>query len=719
MRKITLLGLFMSLFFVCNTQAQNKKKLELSDSNKEYLRVNPERGVCTSYEYNNELRKQGKLSTNEAFEKAIAKQIAKDKLDAANGKATDVLHIPVVVHVVHNGEAIGTGPNIRDEQILAQIEVMNEDFRKMAGTNGASTNAAGADSFIEFCLAKTDPNGNVTTGITRHNGGQASWAGSALDAFKPGTQWDPTKYLNIWTATLGAQDLGYAQCPQINNNQITNPYAGAASNTDGVVMGATTFGSSQKFAGGNYNSPYDLGRTTTHEVGHWLGLKHINGDGVDQNSDTCQFDDECADTPNQKLQSSGCPNNQSSCGSIDQVENYMDYSNDSCMNTFTNDQVARMRAVLNGNVTNRSSLVTKNAAPALCSLPAPSFIITATNSPVSIGAGTSGAVFNLNFATINGYNTNTAFTVTNGLPTGATATFNPTSMNADGAFTLTIGNLAGVTAGSYTITVSAAGTTTKTVDVVLTIGAACATTNSTTNNVAIPEAPADGTEGAPGVSIINIPVGNNVIITDVNITLNITYVYVNDLRVELTSPTGTKIDLIKQLPETAGVGNSDNFTSTILDDAGATAITVGPAPFTGTFSPQNPLSVLNSQESKGNWTLSVYDQWTGGTGTLNSWSIEICGTPALGIEDSKTTKSFSLHPNPSNGKFNISFTTSNSGSAVLTAYDIRGRKVTEQHFENNSNVFNQTVNFNTLAKGVYILKIQTGNNELFKRLVIK
>ncbi|PHS06342.1 MAG: hypothetical protein COA88_10645, partial [Kordia sp.] len=159
-----------------------------------------------------------------------------------------------------------------------------------------------------------------------------------------------------------------------------------------------------------------------------------------------------------------------------------------------------------------------------------------------------------------------------------------------------------------------------------------------------------------------------------------------------------------------------------FDDAGTTAITATTnvnAPFTATYSPENPLSVVNGQNSIGNWKLNVYDNWTDSTGTINSWSLEICGTQVLEIEDTKIADSFALWPNPNNGEFHISFNTTNSDTVTLTAFDIRGRKVTEQRFENNSNVFNQTVNFNMLAKGVYILKIKTGNNEFFKRLVIK
>jgi hypothetical protein len=273
--------------------------------------------------------------------------------------ASEVLQIPVIVHVVHNGETAGNGSNISAAQIQSQIDVLNEDFRKKLGSRGYNTHPDGADTKIEFVMAKVDPNGNLLAeeGIHRYDGGVATWNYRAdiENTLKPATIWDPTRYLNMWTVAFGTVPttlggtgglLGYAQFPETGGGAgITMgtggcaPATGAAS-TDGVVMLYNVFGSLDADDGSfTISSTYDLGRTTTHEVGHWLGLRHIWGDG------DCSTDDYCGDTPQSDAANTSC-NEHFSCGSRDMVENYMDYTNDECMNIFTNDQTLRMRTVL-------------------------------------------------------------------------------------------------------------------------------------------------------------------------------------------------------------------------------------------------------------------------------------------------------------------------------------------------------------------------------------
>ena len=299
---------------------------------------------CATVEMEAE-RMRRQLNTNyvDDFERWIAPKVAKYKQKAARTGAKSVVYtIPVVVHVIHNGDPIGTDENISDAQILSQIQVMNEDFRKIAGTPG---DGSGVDVEIEFCMAQYDPSGNPTNGIDRIDLGQASWNTNASieGTLKPSTQWDPTLYLNMWTCRFGgsmAGILGYAQFPDASGLGGLNATGGAA-NTDGVIMAFDAFGSSAIAPGGSYNAPYDLGRTTTHEVGHWLGLRHIWGD------DVCGVDDFCADTPESDDANYNCATGHVSCGTVDMVENYMDYSNDACMNVFTADQKARMIVVMN------------------------------------------------------------------------------------------------------------------------------------------------------------------------------------------------------------------------------------------------------------------------------------------------------------------------------------------------------------------------------------
>ncbi|MEP2026820.1 MAG: zinc metalloprotease [Reichenbachiella sp.] len=263
----------------------------------------------------------------------------------------ETIKIPVIVHIIHNGEEIGEGPNITFEQVKSQIEVLNEDYRKKEYTNGFNINSVGADMEIMFFLAEYSPSGNklAEAGIDRVNGGRQEWPKGILrnpieTTLKPATFWDPTKYLNIWTVNFGGftgRDLlGYAQFPSNSGLAGLNSDGGLAE-TDGVVIGYKYFGSSQKGDFDYIFSPFNLGRTCTHEIGHWLGLRHIWGDGE------CDVDDYCYDTPNASEPSYGCLQNKYSCRSYDMIENYMDYSDDACMNTFTIDQKSRITTVLN------------------------------------------------------------------------------------------------------------------------------------------------------------------------------------------------------------------------------------------------------------------------------------------------------------------------------------------------------------------------------------
>ncbi|MCP4440958.1 MAG: T9SS type A sorting domain-containing protein [Aureispira sp.] len=234
-----------------------------------------------------------------------------------------VITIPVVVHVMYNN----SNENISDAQIQSQIDVLNEDYRKEAGTPGYNSHPDGADIGIEFVLANRDPNGNVTTGITRKQVSRASWGTN--DDMKKTSQggvaaWPSSSYLNMWICNIGQSILGYAQFP------------GGAASTDGVVMSPQYFGSSDKGSGFYLANGFDKGRTTTHEVGHWLNLRHIWGDGG------CGVDDFVGDTPESDAANYGCPSGHKSCSTTDMVENYMDYTDDACMNIFTQGQKDRM-----------------------------------------------------------------------------------------------------------------------------------------------------------------------------------------------------------------------------------------------------------------------------------------------------------------------------------------------------------------------------------------
>lgn len=281
---------------------------------------------CASME-NLEYRKQNdpnlesKMAQIEAFTR---NKIEQDQA-SQNKIVGNIITIPVVVHVIYSNAQ----ENISEAQILSQIQVLNDDFRRL-NTDADNTWSQAADTQIEFCMATVDPNGNATNGITRKSSTKSSWGTN--DAMKKSSQggvnpWNTAEYLNMWVCNIGGGILGYAQFP------------GGSAATDGVVMGPNYFGSKNLGSGFYLSAPFDEGRTTTHEVGHFLNLRHIWGDSNCGN-------DFVSDTPTHQTSNGGCPVGKTSCGSVDMVQNYMDYTNDSCMNLFTQGQKSRMRAVL-------------------------------------------------------------------------------------------------------------------------------------------------------------------------------------------------------------------------------------------------------------------------------------------------------------------------------------------------------------------------------------
>jgi len=256
--------------------------------------------------------------------------------------------IPIVFHIVHDGDGVGSSENLSDAQVLAQLQQLNDDFRALntdVGNVPAEFSGLVADMDIEFCLATVDPNGNATSGINRINGGRSSWTRTQIESsLKPQTIWDRDSYLNFWSVRFGGTDsnlLGYAQFP------------GGPANTDGIVCLYTTLGSLDS-PNPNGGSVFTRGRTATHEVGHWINLRHIWGD----DGTSCTGSDFVSDTPNQGGPSSGAPQHpQSSCGSNDMFMNYMDYVYDYSMYMFSNGQKARAQAAIQGT---RSSLLNSN-----------------------------------------------------------------------------------------------------------------------------------------------------------------------------------------------------------------------------------------------------------------------------------------------------------------------------------------------------------------------
>lgn len=359
---------------------------------------NPNKGIirCATVEYEQYLQeKNPKRRTNTQFENWLSPLVYKEKaIRTSSRTAATVITIPVVVHVIHNGQGIGTAPNITDAQVESQITVLNQDFRKMLGTPGFNSNPVGADVQIEFVLAKQDPNGNSTNGIDRVTYPKNSFSETEIETIlKPATIWNPELYMNMWSLKFTRDDLlGYAQFPDGSSLDGLNASGGGA-NTDGVVSSYDVFGSSD--FGNNFflAAPYNKGRTMTHEVGHYLGLLHIWGDGGSRDSNTkdCTASDYCADTPQAGWENYDCNEIYDSCPvekGNDMPENYMDYTNDECMNIFTQNQKDRITVIMN-NAARRASLKTSTKAILVPTVPNDASVkILTFNSNLPIGCTT-------------------------------------------------------------------------------------------------------------------------------------------------------------------------------------------------------------------------------------------------------------------------------------------------------------------------------------------
>jgi PKD repeat protein len=303
---------------------------------------------CGTNEFMNDMLRNNPelLKARDQFYDDVSREItATDK----QYKKGTVRVIPVVFHIIH---AYGD-ENISKDQVLDQVRILNEDFRRL---NKDTVNtrsifkARAADTEIEFKLARKDPNGNCTDGITRT---YSTLTDGGDEDVKNLIKWDYRKYLNIWvikrigrSPDSGGTILGYAYLPYTTNAAV-----------DGIVMISSRIGSI------GTSSPGNAGRTLTHEVGHWLGLIHPFDNGCGSNCSSTG--DRICDTPPVFDPSYGCPTTNNTCNNdapneLDMVENFMDYANGSCQNAFTKGQSNVMNSVCNNNAYRGLNVSTAN-----------------------------------------------------------------------------------------------------------------------------------------------------------------------------------------------------------------------------------------------------------------------------------------------------------------------------------------------------------------------
>lgn len=293
------------------------------------------------------------------WEEWMKNQVAKIKNEQQAGKPQIVNHtIPVIVHIIHFNEAVGVFPNIDSNQVKSQIAALNEDFAGQGLNVGQVPSYFSnlvANTGIQFCLATRDQQDAplLERGCDRISASANSWLSLTTPTLDlpnyfntviiPATIWDPTKYLNIWISDRPANYNvnGWSTLPPAPGiNGVFGGNIGTVTN-DGIWIWTKAFGTT-----GTLQAPFDKGRTATHEIGHWLGLRHTWGDG------NC-LSDYADDTPWSKQPHYGCvPSTPPDLCGVGQAPygemtmNFMDRSDDACMYMFTPDQALRMNIVL-------------------------------------------------------------------------------------------------------------------------------------------------------------------------------------------------------------------------------------------------------------------------------------------------------------------------------------------------------------------------------------
>lgn len=567
--------------------------------------------------------------------------------------------IPTVVHVLYRT----TSENISDAQIQSQIDVLNNDFSAAnSDLNLVPTlfQPVVGNIEVQFCLAQRTPTGATTNGITRKSTTRTTWGTN--DDVKRSTQggtdaWDRNQYLNIWVCNIGGGILGYAQFP------------GGTAATDGVVLDYRYTGTI-----GTATAPFNKGRTATHEVGHWLNLRHIWGDA------TCG-NDFVSDTPVHNTSNGGCPAypHLSTCSGnpVEMTMNYMDYTDDACMYMFSQGQKARMRAVLEGTGA-RSSL--QNSLG--CVPPTPG----ACNAPTGLSSsnvGTTTATLSwspVSGATSYGFeykvSTATTWTVQNVTATSV----NLTGLTAATTYNVRVRSVCGSTNSTYTTTLSFTTQTTST-----------CTDNYESNN----------SRNAAKV----IPVGSP-ITAKISTSTDVDWFRFNNtssqrrIRVTMTNlPADYDMRLYRNSSEVA-ISQND-----------------------GTNDEQ---IIFNTTTAVATYYVQVY----GYNGAFNNNSCynllaEISGTNFREGKDEEEPSHFELvedefvvFPNPTSGDVTMMIPFGKYATGTLQIYDIAGKLVFSQQMEGDRTVKTFNMDVSSFQAGMYLINFTSGEKQYKQKLAI-
>jgi len=242
----------------------------------------------------------------------------------------------------------------------------------------------------------------------------------------------------------------------------------------------------------------------------------------------------------------------------------------------------------------------------------------------------------------------------------------------------------------------------------------CAVYNSTQNNINIPSGgnpnqypfTATSTKTISGASVTEI-------ITDINVTVNIQHIWAGDMDIKLTSPNGTEVLLLAN----SKCDDGTDDINVIYDDEGSVLVCSTTVPAVGGITiPESALSAFDGEGLNGDWVLSATDSHKDDGGEFLNFSMEICSAEALSVFENEIN-SFMMFPNPSNGLVTISLNSSENVNVSL--YDVRGRRVYAQLYNNNEDVFAKEIDFSAMAAGVYLLSVRSGDTKATKKLVIQ
>ncbi|MCK7589281.1 zinc-dependent metalloprotease [Subsaxibacter sp. CAU 1640] len=605
--------------------------------------------------------------------------------------------IPVAVHFPTGNEA-----NRACLEALAQnqVDILNKDYTA-TNTDISLWNAAsvfypgvnlGSINYY-FCLATINHPTNTDTDLVE--GGPAvtiGWPFGGAGGSNTDSRW--SGYMNFVIRNIS--DLGFS------------PLGGSIAAGQAVTMDNNAFGSGAGCAGFAPGAPYNLGRTVTHELGHFYNLNHTFG-----NTNGCGADDDgLADTPQVAAPTFGCPSNGSVNGCVSGQKaltmNYMDYTNDACMYMFTAGQAAVMDAYLNVLQAQFKPNVTE------CTF-GPNFTMVASNSPQTACPSAGSVTYNFTFTSQEGFNENTVFSAM-GQPAAASVTFNPTSRSTTGPFTMTVSNLGSAPISDYTITVTGTSTSiTNTQNVVLNLrNTPCTSNGNMSFNTS--------TTGVTFNTINNLNSGKSAggygNFTGQVTTVNRNSTYALSVRVNTDGnyPTQTKVWIdwnqncsFGDSGEEYILGNAANVTNG-LTSASPYSITVPVGATLGNTVMRVATKYVNTDDPGLPMAcLTGYD------GETEDYTLNVdvqLGVDEFGLDN------FSIYPNPNKGQFNISLNSGSNDNVKVTVYDMRGRKVYENAFENSSN-FNQVVKMNNVQSGMYLVKVSDGQKQATKKIIVE